>query len=387
MRTLLYRLNKTFFAGTSKFISPEQKKIMALDLFFCNISKPFILNDRLFLMKCRILHRILPDVIADLGIKRLPVHFEDRAKKYIEKFSQTNVPAKKLDYIRSLLTLVNEFLKRGLCKNDVELDSLLLYLFYCIVLAEPRNMVSDAKLLYISLAKEDEIRLLGNLAVQVLAALQFLSEFVSDLCRRMRRAKFFVSRAEQVATLRAEFDLEPLKVRRKRSTLTLTSQKTDTKISNSENQQIAREPKLKTGTLQETPESEDNSVENDNNFSEQRLHKKLDSDYRDKRKLVSSHDKQEFSRLSKLNNEDNDESDWEQVHPNQSGVSQAETVKLPQTAMLKSDALELAAKLKDEFKDDDESSEYSSDSDFVSEVDTSKYKSNGSQIIRIGIFE
>ena len=331
-------------------------------------------------MKCRILHRILPDVIADLGIKRLPVHFEDRAKKYIEKFSQTNVPAKKLDYIRSLLTLVNEFLKRGLCKNDVELDSLLLYLFYCIVLAEPRNMVSDAKLLYISLAKEDEIRLLGNLAVQVLAALQFLSDFVSDLCRRMRRAKFFVSRAEQVATLRAEFDLEPLKVRRKRSTMTMTNAKTDVKTPNLKNQKISKEPKLKTGTLQEPPKSENNFIEDYKNFSEQRLHKKLDSGYLDKRKLDSIHDKQEFSRLSKENDEENDESDWERVHKNQSGVHQTETVKLPQTAMLKSDALELAAKLKDEFQNDDESSDYSSDSDFVSEVDTSKYKSNRSQI-------
>lgn len=340
-------------------------------------------------MKCRILNQVLPDVIVDLGIKRLPHHFEERAKKFIEKFSQTNIPAKKLDYIRSLLTLVNEFLRKGLCKNEVELDSLLLYLFYCIVIAEPRNMISDAKLLYMSLDKDDEIRLLGNLAVQLLSALQFLTVFVSDLCGRMRRAKFFVSKREQVPFLREQFKLGPLKIKDECVRRISEKIKGSPKC-NDEDLKTVKKAIMKNSLFKKMKPIKACEEE----LIEHRLHKKLESKYQNDVPLGKSIEKIREERLfgaerrvSKLETkslseirkrrssskfeEDNDSMVWEVV--GDSGIyNQQEELKLPQNAMLKSQALDLQEKL----KEDDDSSDYLTDSDFISEVDNSKYMSS-----------
>jgi hypothetical protein len=148
------------------------------------------------------------EIIADFDIKRLPRNLEAKAINYIDNFSKIDLAENRLDQIKFLLTLISNFLKRYRKKKEIELDSLLLYLFYCILMACPRNMVSDVKLLYMSLSKEDEIRILGNLAVQLLASLQYLSSFISELCRKLRVVNKSIYDKSQVEEIRRSFNLE-----------------------------------------------------------------------------------------------------------------------------------------------------------------------------------
>ena len=204
------RLNKTYFSNLSIHGREDFREMMFMNLVFCNINRRWINCDRIFFLKCQILRKNIPEILADFDIKRLPTNLESKATKFIEKFSEINVAEKRLGNIKDLLTLINEFLNRAMKKREVELDSLLFYLFYCILMASPRNMVSDVKLLYMSLPKEQEIRILGNLAVQLLASLQFLSKFISDLCRELLLPNSKIYDRSEVKNLRSLFNLEDL---------------------------------------------------------------------------------------------------------------------------------------------------------------------------------
>lgn len=126
---------------------------------------------------------------------------------YLLDFEKIDLATRRLEHVRQLLTLISNFLKRSRKKKEVELDSLLLYLFYCIIMARPRHMVLDVKLLYMCLSKDDEIRILGNLATQLLASLQFLSNYISELCREVREVNSGIYDSGKVAGLRRGYGL------------------------------------------------------------------------------------------------------------------------------------------------------------------------------------
>lgn len=207
---MIRRLDLSYF-GAGRPLTDEVKRRIFMNLIFCNMRRRWLACNLIFYLKCKILRQNIFEIVADFGIKRLPRNLEAKAVAYIENFAKIDLAEKRLEQIKQLLTLVSEFLKRARKKKEVELDSLLLYLFYCILLACPRNMVSDVKLLYMSLPKEDEIRILGNLATQLLASLQFLSKFISDLCREVRVPNHSIYDSPQVKRLRREAGLVQLK--------------------------------------------------------------------------------------------------------------------------------------------------------------------------------
>jgi hypothetical protein len=95
-------------------------------------------------------------------------------------------------------------------------------------------MVSDVKMLYMSLSKEDEIRILGNLAVQLLASLQFLSNFISELCREVREPNPEVYDPLKVSFLREFYKLGNLEIR-SQEFITHDKQNSDSLDSNYQN--------------------------------------------------------------------------------------------------------------------------------------------------------
>lgn len=200
-------MNLTYFSHKSSSNYSLKKKIF-MNLFFGNNKRTWIKCDKIFYLKCKILKKNIVLLLEDFEIKRMPNNLENKAIKNILSFCETKENSKRLGNIKDLLSLINQFLSRSRQKTEVELDSLLLYLFYCIVMASPLNFVSDVKILYMSLAKEDEIRIMGNLAVQLIASLQFLSRFISDICREVKSVNQTVFNPDLVDDIRADYGLE-----------------------------------------------------------------------------------------------------------------------------------------------------------------------------------
>lgn len=250
--TMVARLDLSYF-GAGRSLTDETKRKIFMNLIFCNMRRRWLKCNLIFFLKCKILRENIFEIISDFGIKRLPRNLEAKATSYIVNFSKIGLAEKRLEQIRQLLTLVSEFLKRARKKKEVELDSLLLYLFYCILLACPRNMVSDVKLLYMSLPKEDEIRILGNLAVQLLASLQFLSKYISDLCKELRIPNHSIYDFSEVGSLRKRVGLDGGKRSQRESFL---------QIESNGDEQTQNEPVLtkEFGSNEDSSQSESNKL-------------------------------------------------------------------------------------------------------------------------------